>query len=487
MSNVAGKNKFGRRLIGKAKVGLKSALLKLLVKLDDSVAYNLSAAAPPPQVETTTADSINTIKENDEADAEVHRIDTQPRPTIVLNEKGTIVNLEMLAIYFRAIFSSGDHPNAQRRAWEHLAKDPSRWTDYNTLTSTLKRFFSKQTGRTEEDSEATDLLEQIERHDRETGENRQAYLTDDKSNKNAVYWPNPMQAEGARSLFDEYPFTRSLDLIDKQTPIGSAGSCFAMEIAHRLQSDGFNYRITEPAPNENGLSMACAKWGIIFNAPSFRQLAEKAFGVRRLPKILWTRKTAGKTSFLDPFREDIIFDSIEQYEDSYESHIAAARKALTETKVFILTLGVNEVWKIKGEDVVFSRSPWRIAAGVVQRKVLTVEENVRELQGMLDLWRQHNGDVQLIISVSPVPVHATFRGRDWHVVAANAHSKATLRLAAEEFCKRNRGVHYFPSYESVMYCTRDAWQADQRHVSRAAVAKVMELFGKMFLKPSCSQ
>ena len=204
--------------------------------------------------------------------------------------------------------------------------------------------------------------------------------------------------------------------------------------------------------------------------------------LRRLPKLLWSQKVNGQVEFRDPFREDVIFKSLAEYESSYDAHLAAARRALLEAQVFVLTLGMNEVWRIKGENVVFSRSPWRIAAGVVERKVLTVEENVHELQQMLDLWRQHNSEVQLIVSVSPIPLHATFRGSEQHVVAANAHSKATLRLAAEEFCRRNRGVHYFPSYESVMYCTADAWQGDQRHVSPTAVDKVMQLFGRMFVK-----
>lgn len=103
---------------------------------------------------------------------------------------------------------------------------------------------------------------------------------------------------------------------------------------------------------------------------------------------------------------------------------------------------------------------------------------------MRTIWKQFNPDLKLIITVSPVPFHATFRGSDNHVVSANCHSKSMLRVVAEEFSKRHPDVWYFPSYESVMYCTKNPWGEDKRHVSEEAVQKVMTLFSRMFLSDS---
>ena len=75
----------------------------------------------------------------------------------------------------------------------------------------------------------------------------------------------------------------------------------------------------------------------------------------------------------------------------------------------------------------------------------------------------------------------TGRADTHHVVNANAHSKAVLRVAAENFCAANDGVYYFPSYEMVMHCLEDPWEADQRHVKRSAVTEVMKLFEAMFV------
>ena len=76
---------------------------------------------------------------------------------------------------------------------------------------------------------------------------------------------------------------------------------------------------------------------------------------------------------------------------------------------------------------------------------------------------------------------ATTRADSHHVVTANAHSKAVLRVAAEEVVRSNRYVHDFPSYETVTECTSEPWDSDQRHVSRDAVSRVMALFDAMFV------
>ena len=47
-----------------------------------------------------------------------------------------------------------------------------------------------------------------------------------------------------------------------------------------------------------------------------------------------------------------------------------------------------------------------------------------------DILRRYNPGVKLIVSLSPVPLHATFRHETEHVVEANMYSKSVLRVAA---------------------------------------------------------
>jgi hypothetical protein len=320
-------------------------------------------------------------------------------------------------------------------------------------------------------------------HRKQTALNETAYQGHRQSRSESGYWPNPSDAQNGRSLFQEFPFRRHSKFISKTTPLVSAGSCFALEIAHELQRECYNYVVTERnfrgflTQDTSVFSDSSAAWGIIFNTPSFRQLAERSFGLRRLPRILWQNGPY----YMDPFREEVKFASTEEYLSNYELHLEASRQALTKAGVLIITLGLNEIWSFKMDGSVFSRSPWRIAPSFVQHRVLTVEENVADLELMLKILRHHNPNLQLIVTLSPVPLHATFLHERYHVVEANMHSKAVLRVAAQEFVEKQEGTYYFPSFELVTYGFENPWIEDHRHVSRAVVGRVMEMFREMYV------
>ncbi len=320
-------------------------------------------------------------------------------------------------------------------------------------------------------------------HQRETTLNENAYQGQRQNLPESGYWPNPSIEPNGRSLFHELPFRRQSKFITKTTPLVSAGSCFALEIAHELQGEGYHYLVTERnfrgflTQDTSVFSDASAAWGIIFNTPSFRQLAERSFGLRRLPRILWQNGE----HYMDPFREEMRFASVEEYLSNCEPHLEASRAAFMQAEVLIITLGLNEIWSFKMDGSVFSRSPWRIAPSFVEHRVLTVEENVRDLELMLKILRRQNPNLQLIVTLSPIPLHATFLHDRYHVVEANMHSKAVLRVAAQEFVEKNEGVYYFPSFELITYGFENPWREDHRHVNQTVVSRVMEMFREMFV------
>jgi hypothetical protein len=310
---------------------------------------------------------------------------------------------------------------------------------------------------------------------------KNSYNAASKSNPNSVFWPNHLKGE---SIYETDFVAKTIDLITPQTPVGSAGSCFAMEIASWMQKNNWNYTVTEQNLfSDRGIHLSCAAWGTIFNPSAFRQLIERSFGLKNLPRYLWRiPKNDGSVVYRDPFREEIEFSSINEYETSLPIHINAAREALTKVKVFIITLGLNEVWKFRTDGSVLSRNPWRISPAYVDLCILDVDDVVSELQLMIDTWRYFNPDVKIVISVSPVPMHATARGHEMHVATATGQSKATLRVAAQKFAETNEGVYYFPAFEKIMYGTVNPWESDCRHVTREAVDGVMNLFMRTFYK-----
>lgn len=320
-----------------------------------------------------------------------------------------------------------------------------------------------------------------------------AYDTKDKDNPNSVFWPNPDKYKN-QNLYETAPFSKHIPLIDKNTKLSSAGSCFAFEISRTLQKQGYNYLIKEKEhlPEEgvyadtiHEFPRFSANWGILFNTPSFSQLAEKAFHLKNFPKYL-VKKQNGENKneffYLDPFRENVYFQSPEAYERNYPKHLEAIRNTFLEAEVFILTLGLNECWQLQN-GLVLSRMPHDLALNtVLQPKVLSYEENLFHVQKFINIIREHNPKVKFIITVSPVPLLATFRSPDHHVISANGHSKAILRTVAEEIVRTNSDTFYFPSYEVVTSCSKDPWVGDQRHVNPEVVKKVMNLFEQSFVK-----
>jgi GSCFA family protein len=305
-------------------------------------------------------------------------------------------------------------------------------------------------------------------------------------------WPNApwireTQPDHYFEIFTDDFFSTTHRFVTSETPIGSIGSCFATRIAHQLQLWGYNYVLEEDdLPPGTPLAelasttyrTAPARCGTLFDTPGMRQVVERAFGLWSPPRVI-ARTRDGR--IVDPFRTVTqSFRTAEEYEADRERHTDALRRALLKCEVMILTLGLTEAWQFTPTGDFVSLPQLARAPGLFRRRRLSVDENLAELERLLTVYRRHRPDIRLIVSVSPVPLNKTF-SRD-HIVVANCFSKAVLRVVAEEFVARHPGVaYYFPAYEAVTYGTRQAWEDDMRHVSPAAVARVMRLFQKVFL------
>lgn len=403
--------------------------------------------------------------------------------TIHINEGLGIKDLDTLRFVLKSLLETEHLDEMNEEILKVIAADPANLVSYDAVVMGWRKAMEQKLANTPGAVEkGLEMIARVAQHELSTASNRLSFLPEFKENPQAVFWPDPTHPKYPRSIFGEKAFARRFKFIDRTTPIGSAGSCFAVRIGERLQKEKYNYVVTEPNIDRmTGFHQYCARWGIIFNVPSFRQMVERAFGVRKLPKVVWTHFGQEKPKIQDPFREDVVFDTVEEYERDIEAHTAASREALMKCKVFVMTLGMNEVWYLRAGNVALARSNHSITGSLVKKKVLTVEENLYDLQRMLDIWREHNPELKIIVTTSPVPLSATFLANDYHVIAANCHSKSTLRVVAQAFAERNRDVYYFPAYEAVMYCTQNAWEADQRHVSDAAVGNVMALFDEMFV------
>ena len=317
--------------------------------------------------------------------------------------------------------------------------------------------------------------------------NKSIYRPRSKEDYWKRYWPN--NQKNLRTKWEYYQDIHEMDLffdekrfITKDTPIASAGSCFAANISRQLQHWDYNYILEMGHPKEHfedplDYETDPARCGNIYNVVSMRQMVERAFGEWVPEQIL----VSTRPKFMDPFRAATDCDSLESYQERWTGHNEALSRALRKCEVFILTLGMTEAWVFADSELATSTSPIFGDATLVRHRNLTVEDNVRELERIYELFAKHNPEAKIITTVSPVPLNSTFN-KDQHVVVANGLSKSILRVALEQFSQAHpENVYYFPSYEIVTMGTRDPWEIDARHVSAAAVERAMRQFQRQFL------
>ncbi len=103
-------------------------------------------------------------------------------------------------------------------------------------------------------------------------------------------------------------------------------------------------------------------------------------------------------------------------------------------------------------------------------RVATVEENRRNIARIYAMIRRFRPNAKIILTLSPVPLVATFRNKS--CISSNSVSKAALRLAIDEVVRKHahEGVLFYrPSYEIVNDVFRSPYKSDRRHPRRPII------------------
>ena len=221
--------------------------------------------------------------------------------------------------------------------------------------------------------------------------------------------------------------------IDHREPILSLGSCFADNIAKRLQRAKFN---TTAAPT-----------GILFNPESIARAIERFDRAREdkdcLPTMQELHQANGVWynydfhSSLSHIDDDI---ALSQMSDA----VKRGAEALATAKVVIITFGTAFVYRLNESGEVVAnchKQPQRLFS----REMLSAEDIIQRYNALL---QGPLADKRVIFTLSPVR----------HLgdgLEQNSLSKATLRVAIAEIVAKNNNTDYFPSYEIMMDELRD--------------------------------
>ena len=293
----------------------------------------------------------------------------------------------------------------------------------------------------------------------------------------AAFWD---RAEAGVPRFAVDPLTDVPFCISPADAIATAGSCFAQHLSHRLAGLGFRYFVTEPGPAVSNYGVFSARYGNLYTARQLLQLFDRSYGKFR-PRLSHWRVSAGE--FLDPFRPRIQpggFPTVKALEEDRERHFACVRELFEKLDVLIFTLGLTEGWEYKEDGAVVPLAPG-VAGGEWYPSRYGFRNDscaqvTEDLLGFLDRLRQVNPNCRVILTVSPVPLRATYEPR--HVLVSTCLSKSVLRAAADACVQARPGVAYFPAYEIVTgpHAGSAYFEDDLRSVTELGVDHVMRVF-----------
>lgn len=288
-----------------------------------------------------------------------------------------------------------------------------------------------------------------------------------------------------RHEFD--PVTNVRFTIARHDRVATAGSCFAQHISRHLDQIGFNYYVVEDGSElaaaerkKRNFGVFSARYGNIYTARQLLQVFREAFGRLERRETAWARPDG---RFVDPYRPQIEPEGFAHPDDvraAREAHLASVRTMFEEADVFVFTLGLTEGWAEKADGSVFPLAPG-VAGGTYDPERyapvnFTVFEVHDDLHAFLQELRDVNKDVRVLLTVSPVPLMATFEDRN--VLVATTYSKSVLRVAADHIYRNAAFVDYFPSYEIITgsYNFGMYYEEDAREVNDLGVSHAMRVF-----------
>lgn len=255
-------------------------------------------------------------------------------------------------------------------------------------------------------------------------------------------------------------FRTEIDIKAWNEPVGydtnivCLGSCFASNIARRLQRHKF--------------SVVDAPTGILFNPASIAQsvdmMLRAAHGERVVNDALMVN--LGGRSVNYDFHSSISGATPTEAIEVMQQRLVEGGNALKKCDLLIVTLGTAWCYEhCESGRVVANchKQPSRL----FKRRMLSVTEVVEALKYIVE-----SANVRVLFTVSPVR-HIGEGMED------NALSKAILRVAVSEVCAAyDKGVDYFPSYEIMMDDLRDYrfYDSDMIHPSPIAVDYIADKF-----------
>ncbi|MGN5038161.1 GSCFA domain-containing protein [Aeromonas sp. 75A] len=158
---------------------------------------------------------------------------------------------------------------------------------------------------------------------------------------------------------------------------------------------------------------------------------------------------------------------------------------IKDAKCFIYTLGLGAAFFSKSTgELLVPDSDWVGTRALIEHgefKTTSVSDNYRNILEIISLIRKVNIGAQIIITLSPVPLLATFERHS--AVIADCLSKSVLRVAVNEVMNdKIDAVYYWPSFEAVRWLgphIGKCYGSDDgvsRHINESIISDIISVF-----------
>jgi len=249
--------------------------------------------------------------------------------------------------------------------------------------------------------------------------------------------------------------------INKNTRLTAFGSCFAAHLTNYLSRAGYSLSLKR----DSDIYISSMGEGLV-NVHALLQQFEWALEDKAPPQNLW-----------HGFRAEAF-----GYDEQVKQR---TKRVFLQTDVFVITLGLSEVWFDEETDGIFWRAvPTRFYDPSRHKfRVCSFNETKQCIARICELIFKHVPDAKILFTLSPIPLAATFRPVS--CLTANSVSKSILRSALDEFYRENpellnQKLFYFPSYEIITELFPNKYKGDNRHPHDDIVLFITNLFEAVY-------
>lgn len=254
----------------------------------------------------------------------------------------------------------------------------------------------------------------------------------------------------------QIPVSRIDSLINYHSKIVSLGSCFAVNMAQKF--DYFKF------------SAASNPFGILFHPVALENfirfsLEEKEFNDTDVffHNDLWHCFDA-HSELSHPDKEILLHN--------LNALLFQTRQNIRKASHIIITLGTAWVYRSLNTNNLVANCH-KLPQKQFSKELLSIQKITESLNTILSLLENHNPDVTIIFTISPVR-HI----KDGFI--ENQRSKAHLTAALHDIVENHKNHYYFPSYEIVMDELRDYrfYKEDMLHPNQTAIDYIWQRFSE---------